>query len=955
MALEEYNRKRNFKKTAEPEGKEHESGPELSFIVQKHAASHLHYDFRLELDGVLKSWAVPKGPSLDPTVKRLAVHVEDHPIEYGDFEGVIPKGEYGGGTVMLWDRGRWIPDTDPRKGYYKGDLKFHLEGEKLRGGWHLVRSRRASDDGGKEQWLLFKNKDDEARPEGEGVITEIETLSVKTGRTLEEIAADRDATWNSNRSKDGKPLPETMVKAKGKKAADASSSAKSAGSAKSASTRSTAKSGAKKGGVSPTGLTGAKKAALPKEPEPELATLVDEVPPGTDWLHEIKYDGYRLLVTLDGGTVRMLTRKANDWTSRFPGLAPRFKRLPARQAVLDGELVVLTRQGTTSFQMLQNAIHASTQDELVFYAFDLLYLDGYDLRGAPLIERKELLRALFAGFPDSDALRYSDHVVGNGKAFHAQACRFGLEGIIAKRADSRYTAKRTKDWLKIKCIRRQEFVIGGYTDPKGSRTGFGALLLGVYDGGELVNVGKVGTGFDDALLRSLHARMKKMEVDASPFSNLRRRPRDVHWIRPELVAEVAFTEWTEDDNIRHPTFQGLREDKAASEVVRETPQSAPRRSPTPSAESAKMDGADDSKGSKSPAPSKSASKSAASKSAASKADADEAPRPAARAPVTSTAGRTVSPPPSVRSRRGGRKEGEAEVAGVRLTSPDKVLYPEHGITKLSLARYYEEIADWMLPHVGNRPLTLVRCPSGLPGECFYQKHGDQHFIPEIGRVKIAESDGDVKTYTFVDSVQGLVGMVQMTVLELHTSNARIDDFEKPDRFIMDLDPAPDVSWERVMASALLLREHLEELGLQSWVKTTGGKGLHVVVPVARRHGWDEVKDFSRAVAVDFAGRYPGQYITKSTIAKRKGKIFLDYLRNGRGATAISAFCIRARPSAAVSVPVAWDELTTKLRSDDFRPDAVVARLKKLKRDPWEGFFNTRQSITKKMKDAVRMK
>ena len=900
MGLQEYNRKRNFDVTDEPKGEEHESGPELQFVIQKHAASHLHYDFRLELDGVLKSWAVPKGPSLDPSVKRLAVHVEDHPIEYGDFEGIIPRGEYGGGTVMLWDRGRWIPETDPRKGYRKGDLKFRLEGEKLRGGWHLVRSRRADDEGGKEQWLLFKNKDEEARPESEGVITETESRSVATGRSIEEIAADADNTWHSNRSDGG------------------SSSSKSKSKAKSPSK---AKSAAKTPAVSTDGLEGARKAKLPETILPELATLVSEVPPGDDWLHEIKYDGYRLVVTIENGRVRMLTRKGNDWTDRFPGIAPAFARLPARSAVLDGELVILAPNGTTSFQLLQNFMSGGRQDELVFYAFDLLFLEGHDLRSVPLIQRKEALRALFDALPAGGRVRFSDHVVGNGKAFHRQACRMGLEGIIAKRADSRYASKRTKDWLKIKCQRRQEFVIGGYTDPKGSRTGFGALLLGVYDDdGRLVNVGKVGTGFDDALLRTLHARMKKLETDASPFANLKRKPRDAHWIRPELVGEVEFTEWTEEGKIRHPTFQGLREDKSAREVVREEPAAPPPASPAPSARKTDV----------SPAPAK------------------------AEKPATSRAGR-VSPPPSVRSRRSKKGEPEAEVAGVRISHPEKKLFAERGITKLDLARYYEEIGEWMLPHVANRPLTLVRCPNGVPGECFYQKHGDEHFSGEIGRVKITENDGDVKTYTYVDSVPGLVGMVQMGVLELHTSNARIDQFEKPDRFVIDLDPAPDVPWARVVAASLAIRQRLGELGLESWVKTTGGKGLHVVVPVARRHSWDEVKEFSRALSVDVSARYPGNFLTKATIAARKGKIFLDYLRNGRGATAISAYCVRARPTAAVSVPLTWDELSPELDSNQFTPDAVAKRLKKLKKDPWAGFWTSRQTLTKKAKEALGMK
>jgi bifunctional non-homologous end joining protein LigD len=906
MGLQEYNRKRDFKVTSEPEGAEHDSAPELSFVVQKHAASHLHYDFRLELDGVLRSWAVPKGPSLDPSVRRLAVHVEDHPIEYGDFEGIIPRGEYGGGTVMLWDRGRWIPRIDAKKGYYKGDLKFRLEGEKLRGNWHLVRSRRA-EEGEKEQWLLFKDRDEEARPESEGIVTEQMALSVKTGRTLEEIAGDADATWRSNRGDgagDEKPAKASKTKAK---ASPAPKAVRAASATPPAAVPD-----------SPAALPGARKAAMPKELVPELATLVDDVPAGGDWVHEIKYDGYRLVVFIDRGKVRLVTRKANDWTGRFPTLAPKFAGLPAKSAILDGELVVMAPNGTTSFNLLQNAIHAADQSELVFFIFDLMYLDGYDLRGVPLLQRKEQLRALISGLQPDGQLRFSDHVAGNGRAFHDQACRFGLEGIIAKRADSRYTTKRTKDWLKIKCMRRQEFVIAGYTDPRGSRAGFGALLLGVYEGGDLVHVGKVGTGFDDALLRSLHRRMKKLEVDASPFSNLKRRPPGVHWIRPELVGEVAFTEWTEEGQLRHPTFQGLREDKGPRDVVREVASAPP------------------------PSPAKAAKKT-------DEADASEKP--------ATTRGRTVAPPPSVRSRRVTARKGEHEatVAGVRISHPEKLLYAGTGITKLELARYYEEVGKAMLPHVGERPITMVRCPNGVPGDCFFQKHGDAHFIEQIGRVPITENDGDVKTYAYVHSVAGLVGMVQMGVLEMHTSNARIDNFESPDRFILDLDPAPDVPWARVVGAAVGIRDRLAEIGLRSWVKTTGGKGLHVVVPLARRHTWDEVKDFSRAVSVDYAALHPGEFITKSTLSKRKGKTFIDYLRNGRGATAIAAYCIRARPTAAISVPLDWDELTPDLDSDSFTPEVVAERVRGQRMDPWRDFFRSRQSITEKMRKAVGMK
>ena len=897
MGLGEYHRKRDFGKTAEPRGSEHPSGPTLSYVIQKHAATNLHYDFRLELDGVLKSWAVPKGPSLDPSVKRLAVHVEDHPIEYGDFEGIIPKGEYGGGTVMLWDNGSWEPREDPHKGYRKGSLKFFLHGQKLRGGWHLVRSRRP-DEGEKEQWLLFKDDDAEARPESAGTILEAEPNSVATGRSIEEIAAQADSTWHSNRPASGakkRPFADVAAKAEEKirpRAAAAPSPAPA--------------------------VAGARKAALPKEIHTELATLVDDVPPGDDWLHEIKFDGYRLLVFVDGGRVRMVTRKGNDWSDRFRGLEDDFKSLPARQFVLDGEVVIVAPDGTTSFQLLQNVLNNGRQDELVFYAFDLLYLDGHDLRAVPLLERKEALRVLMDAGPAQDRVRFSDHVVGNGAAFHRQACQMGLEGIMSKRCSSPYLPKRTRDWLKVKCQRRQEFVIGGWTDPKGSRKGFGSLILGVYRDGELVHTGRVGTGFDEAALAGIQRKLKKLAMDRSPFVDYgqKRPPRDVHWVKPELVAEVAFAEFTHEGVVRHPTFQGLREDKPAREVVREDEQPLPR--------------------SASPAP---------------PTDVFGDVKAEYTRPLRTRA--ELDQPPSTRSR--GRRTPEEEVAGVRLSNPGKVLYPDVGVTKLELARYYEAIGEeWMLPYCADRPLTLVRCPDGAEKPCFYQKHADENFPKAVGRVRLDEGKGDKDVYTYVDSVPGLVSMVQMGVLELHVWGAKRDNPEKPDLFIIDLDPAPDVAWEKVVATALLARQELGELGLESWCKTTGGKGLHVAVPIARRASWDEMKEFTRRFCLKLSAMVPGQYVTTATLAKRKGKIFLDYLRNGRGATAVSAYSVRAKRICPVSTPVSWSEVTPSLDPEHFTPATVQRRLAKLKKDPWEGFRDTKQAITKSAREAVGM-
>jgi bifunctional non-homologous end joining protein LigD len=567
-------------------------------------------------------------------------------------------------------------------------------------------------------------------------------------------------------------------------------------------------------------------------------------------------------------------------------MAAALSALPARDAILDGELVMLTPGGTSSFQALQNVLSSGRTADLVFYAFDLMHLDGMDLRGSPLLARKEALRGLLAGDP-AGPVRFSDHIVGSGGVFHQQACAMGLEGIICKRADAPYAQKRTKDWLKVKCLLRQEFVIGGFTEPRGSRSHFGALHVGVYRDGELVHAGKVGTGFNEEVLRQVHARLKKLKRADSPFSDFGRRgrqPAGVTWVEPTLVCEVEFTEWTGDGILRHPVFQGLREDKPATQVVREDPRA-------PGAGESAAAGSDPStaKG-RARAPARGASK--------------DAPAAPSSRPV----------PPSTKSaspRRG--KAPDVEVEGIRLSNPDKVLFPALGTTKLDLARYYEAIGERMLPHIADRPLTLVRCPEGVGGQCFYQKHGDEHFPAQVGRTTILENDGDPRVYTYVDSVAGVV------------------------------------------AAAFQVRDRLDELGLRSWVKTTGGKGLHVVVPIARRSSWDEVKDFTRALSADLSAANPGKYLIKATKAARKGKIFLDYLRNGRGATAICAYCVRARPTGAVSVPIAWDELTADLRTDDFTPRAVVERIQSLQADPWADYWIVRQSITKQMRAAVGLK
>lgn len=658
------------------------------------------------------------------------------------------------------------------------------------------------------------------------------------------------------------------------------------------------------GEVDPSALPGVRKRALRGELSPQLPTLVERAPAGDDWLHEIKLDGYRLLAFVQGGKARLVTRRGQDWTARFRPLADALvAAVSAGEAVLDGEAVALQPDGTTSFAALQQALSDKRPERLHLYLFDLLHLDGWDLRESPLAERKALLRRLLPPAVEG-VVRYSGHVEGQGEAFHRQACRHRLEGVVSKRADARYRPGRNRDWLKTKCQERQELVIGGFTEPSGSRQGLGSLVLGVFEGGRLVYAGRCGTGFTAEVLADLRARLDRLERKTPPFAD---RPtgadaRGVHWVTPKLVCEVEFTEWTADGRLRHPSFQGLREDKDPEEVTRERPRPAP-------------------------------------------AGGDE---PVGAAVVEKAGGRG--------GRRDARKPGGmAEVAGVPLSSPDRVLYEGMGLTKLDLARYYERVAEPMLPHVADRPLSLVRCPQGRSGECFFQKHVGDTFPEAVGRVEIREKEGEEsKLYGTVSSVEGLVALVQMGVLEIHIWGSRTDRLERPDRVVFDLDPDAGLAWERVLEATFALRARLAELGLESFVKTTGGKGLHVVLPLTRRHGWEEVKEFSRAVAADMVRREPGKYTDNVRKARRKGRIFIDYLRNGRGATFIAPFSTRAREGAPVSVPIAWKEVAPDLRSDQWSAATLPGRLSRLRKDPWEGIDQVRQSITKEVRRELRL-
>jgi bifunctional non-homologous end joining protein LigD len=837
--LQPYRSKRDLGRSGEPAGGTVEPGG-WSFVVHKHASRQLHYDFRLELDGVLLSWAVPRGPSLDPSQKRLATQVEDHPVEYGSFEGTIPGGQYGAGTVMVWDRGTWSAEGDARAAYRAGHLAFVLRGQKLRGGWHLVRTRRDGSD--RTNWLLIKARDAESRGDGD-MLLRSEPNSAVSGRSLEQIASAPNASkWESHGTKAG---PAARSRGRGKPRSRFE-------------------------------LAASPRRPLPPTVEVQLATLVRAAPEGTDWLHEIKFDGYRLIGRLQDGRVKLFTRGTRDWTERFPAIARAITALPVDSAVLDGELVAHRSDGVSDFQTLQNALRTGATTALTYCAFDLLYLNGHDLRPLPLEQRKGLLEQLLAG-TSGGALRYADHVIGNGAEVYSQACKLGLEGMVSKRRNAPYRPGRGTDWLKLKCTSNQEFVIGGFSEPEGSRRYLGALLVGLYDDGQLRYCGKVGTGYSEESLRALRARLARLEQPEPAFRNPpgKAESRGVHWVKPELVCEVQFAEFTGDGRLRHPSFRGLREDKPAYEVVRETP------------------------------------------------DGDT------RAP-TESPGRAAP-----------------------LSNPERILYPELGITKLDLANYYRSVADLLLPQVGDRLLTLVRCPEGRHQTCFFQKHALRGMPASIRRVRLAEK-GKRVTHVVIDDSAGLLALVQLGVLEIHTGGARARDPERPDLLVFDLDPDPEVAWERVMGAAHLLRDLFGHLGLETFLKTTGGKGLHVCVPILPERSWSEIEPFCRGVAHTMVRAAPDRFVATMSKQKRKGKIFVDYVRNNRGASFIAPYSTRARPGAPLAVPIAWEELTAEIRSHPYTLKDSQRIHATGRPDPWAAMRQLRQSLTPAMLQSVRV-
>ena len=875
MALETYHSKRNFEATPEPRGSRRKSKGGNSFVVQKHDARRLHYDFRLEKDGVLLSWAVTRGPSLVPGDKRLAVHVEDHPLDYGEFEGTIPKGEYGGGTVLLWDRGTWKPIGDPDKGLKKGHLEFELDGEKLHGRWHLVRmpSRRGEK---RENWLLIKGEDEFARSPNEPDLLEERPESVKTGRKIEEIAGEEPG-WSSKTGKIEKSGKSKAAKSKKTAENGANAQKKTPDQAETPGQEQQTNNLPVPTAIDPSRIKGAKKSDYPGFVEPELATLKAAPPLGERWVHEIKFDGYRIQARLDHGKVKLLTRKGLDWTAKFPSIADAVSGIDADTALVDGELVSEDSGGISRFSLLQQDLKAGRGDRMVFYAFDLLYLDGADLRPLPLTGRKEVLAKLI-GTKARGPLRLSESLTEPGPALLKHACRLGLEGIIAKRAAAPYRSGRGHDWLKIKCSDRQEFVVAGFMPSTADPHAVGALVLGVNDRGKLKYAGRTGTGFTHETARALYRRFKAVARKTSPFEPVPKEERGRRgpvWIEPETVVEVDFRGWTHGDRVRQASFQGLREDKSAGDVVREQP---------------------------------------------------------AAAAAVATAPRKRSAPVKPR-------KGKETVGQVTLTHPDRIYWQDAGITKRDLADYYASVWKRMQPHVTGRPISLLRCPEGAEGQCFFQKHA-RAGIPEEFLHLVAEKGDKIIS---IDDLDGLIALVQGGVLEVHVRGSTIDNRERGDRLVFDLDPGPGTGWRDVIAAAREVRERLSRVKLTSFLKTSGGKGLHVVVPIAPAP-WATVKRFCHAVALSMEKDGPDKYLSTAAKAGRQGRIFIDYLRNSREATAVAPYSTRARPGAPVSVPIDWSELGSLKSAAQYTVRNLAQRLSRQKKDPWAAIGRTRQAL-----------
>lgn len=810
--LSEYNEKRHFEKTLEPEGRTADNEESLSFVVQHHMARREHYDFRLEWAGVLLSWAVPKGPSYDTHDKRLAVQVEDHPLPYRNFEGTIPKGEYGGGSVMLWDEGVWEPHGNVEEGLHRGELKFVLKGRRMKGKWALIRLKGKPGET-KANWLLLKEKDEYAKTSAG--ISEF-TTSIRTGRTMEEIEKGEEKKITKN------PFNKVTV---------------------------------------------------------QLAELVNKIPEGEDWIYEMKYDGYRIIAFVEGNSVQLITRNGNDYQKRFSNIAlSLIDWAGGRAMVLDGEMVITDPSGKTDFQALQNYMKNYESRKLTYIVFDLLALDGVDLRDHSLIDRKEMLETLMKDAPKS--LYYSRYIRGKGKESFAAACETGMEGIIGKKADSIYSGTRNGDWIKLKCGKRQEFVIGGYTRSDKKTSGISSLLLGVYEGEELIYTGRAGTGMSEKDRRVLEKEFDSIKRVDSPFQftpEARTREK-ITWLEPVLAAEIKFAEWTEENLLRQASFKGLRTDKDPKEIKREKAENE-----------------------------------------------------------------TLSQSSAIEVEK--TMEGNANsviIGGIKISNPDKLIFDDPAITKADVVRYYEKVSPRMLPYVSHRILTAVRCPKGISQACFYKKHpAPDSNSKGIVTIPIANSDGEEEEYFYVENASGILYEVQMGTLEFHTWGSSVDELEKPDMMVFDLDPDEGMELSRVRQGVQDVKSILDELSLKSYLKTSGGKGYHVVVPLKPVVAWDTFHDFARQVAEVMEQKWPERYTSNVRKVNRKGKIFIDWIRNGRGATSVAPYSLRGRKGAKVSMPIEWEELDT-VAPDGIDMEGALLRMKG--NDPWKDFFKNDQML-----------